>query len=175
MEKQEFKDVWLPLTDWFYRVAYSILESEQDAEDAVQDLYIRLWNQRHSLDTVQSPQAYGTRVIKNICLDRLRSSGKRRTDVSSDSSDVKLSDSASAPSADRRMISREMLARLSEAMSRLPDNQRTVMEMKFFRQMDYDEIVRKTGISAINVRVLVSRARKTVVAAMKEYFTDFNI
>ena len=43
------------------------------------------------------------------------------------------------------------------------------MEIRFFRQLDYDEIVDKTGLSAINVRVLVNRARKTVIAAMKEY------
>ena len=40
MEKQVFKEVWLPLSDSFYRVAYSMLGTEADARDAVQDLYI---------------------------------------------------------------------------------------------------------------------------------------
>ena len=58
---------------------------------------------------------------------------------------------------------------LSRAMESLPLMQKQVMEMKFFRQMSYDEIVGRTGISPVNVRVLVSRARKTVLAAMKEF------
>ena len=72
MEKQYFKDVWLPLSDSFYRMAYSMLGSEADARDAVQDLYIRLWNIRSHLGNVESPMAYGARVIRNICIDRLR-------------------------------------------------------------------------------------------------------
>ena len=72
MEKQVFKEVWLPLSDSFYRVAYTMLGTEADARDAVQDLYIRLWNARHNLDTVSSPLPYGIRVIRNICIDRIR-------------------------------------------------------------------------------------------------------
>jgi len=54
-------------------------------------------------------------------------------------------------------------------MDRLPETQRTVVEMRYFSQMSYSEISGRTGISAINVRVLVSRAKKTLRAAMKEF------
>ena len=54
-------------------------------------------------------------------------------------------------------------------MDDLPAAQRTVMEMRFFRQMSYDEITGRTGISPVNVRVLISRARKSVLKAMKEF------
>ena len=72
MEKQEFKDAWLPLSDGFSRVAYSILGTEQDAREALQDLYIRLWNKRNVIGKVRSRAAYGTMIIRNICIDRLR-------------------------------------------------------------------------------------------------------
>ena len=66
-------------------------------------------------------------------------------------------------------MDREMLVRLSRAMDGLPETQRTVVEMRYFSQMSYSEISGRTGISAINVRVLVSRAKKTLRAAMKEF------
>lgn len=170
MEKQVFKEVWLPLSDSFYRVAYSMLGTEADARDAVQDLYIRLWNARHNLDTVSSPLPYGIRVIRNICIDRirLRSARGESQDVESVKKN-RLQELGIQAGADRVMIDREMLGILGRTMDSLPENQRKVMEMRFFRQLDYDEIVEKTGLSAINVRVLVNRARKTVIAAMKEY------
>ena len=170
MEKQVFKEVWLPLSDSFYRVAYSMLGTEADARDAVQDLYIRLWNARHNLDTVSSPLPYGIRVIRNICIDRirLRSARGESQDVES-VKENRLQELGIQAGADRVMIDREMLGILGRTMDSLPENQRKVMEMRFFRQLDYDEIVEKTGLSAIYVRVLVNRARKTVIAAMKEY------
>lgn len=170
MEKQVFKEVWLPLSDSFYRVAYSMLGTEADARDAVQDLYIRLWNARHNLDTVSSPLPYGIRVIRNICIDRirLRSARGESQDVES-VKENRLQELGIQAGADRVMIDREMLGILGRTMDSLPENQRKVMEMRFFRQLDYDEIVEKTGLSAINVRVLVNRARKTVIASMKEY------
>lgn len=170
MEKQVFKEVWLPLSDSFYRVAYTMLGTEADARDAVQDLYIRLWNARHNLDTVSSPLPYGIRVIRNICIDRirLRSARGESQDVES-VKENRLQELGIQAGADRVMIDREMLGILGRTMDSLPENQRKVMEMRFFRQLDYDEIVEKTGLSAINVRVLVNRARKTVIAAMKEY------
>ena len=107
MEKQEFKDAWLPLSDGFYRTAYSILGTEQDAREALQD--------------------------------------------------------------DSIMIEREMLGILQKTVGTLPVLQKTVFEMKFYRQMSYDEIVRHTGLSYVNVRVLVSRARKAVESALKGF------
>lgn len=170
MEKQVFKEVWLPLSDSFYRVAYSMLGTEADARDAVQDLYIRLWNARHNLDTVSSPLPYGIRVIRNICIDRIRLRNARGESQDVESvKENRLQELGIQAGADRVMIDREMLGILGRTMDSLPENQRKVMEMRFFRQLDYDEIVEKTGLSAINVRVLVNRARKTVIAAMKEY------
>lgn len=72
MEREEFKSVWLPLADSFYRAAFSILGEEADAKDAVQDLFVRLWNSRERLDRIVQPLGYGLAALRNICIDRLR-------------------------------------------------------------------------------------------------------
>ena len=168
MEKQEFKDIWLPLSDGFYRVTCSILGTEQDARDALQDLYIRLWNMRDTIGKVQSPAAYGARMIRNICMDRFRTgnSGLRAETIDEIS---QSGDMEPEPASDEIMIEKEMLCVLKKAVAALPVLQKTVFEMKFFRQMGYDEIVRHTGLSYVNVRVLASRARKAVESALKGF------
>ena len=62
----------MPLSERFYRAAYYMLESQQDAEDAVQELYLKLWRSRDSLSGLRNPVAYGLSLLKNICLDRIR-------------------------------------------------------------------------------------------------------
>lgn len=167
MDKQEFKDIWLPLSDGFFRVAYSILRSEQDSRDMLQDLYIRLWNMRDSLEHVRFPSAYGTRILRNMCIDRIRDAGRDKE--GGPVLESAFMDGQSAPPADRMVMNREMIRCLSRAVAALPAMQKTVVEMRFFRQMPYSEIVRQTGMSAISARVLVSRARKSLQSAMKEF------
>ena len=70
----DFKDIWLPYSVRFYRVAYHLLESQQDAEDAVQTLYLKLWDSRDRMSEIKNPLAYGIFILKNICIDRIRRS-----------------------------------------------------------------------------------------------------
>ncbi len=167
MEREEFKRIWLPLDGSLYRVAFSILGSEADAKDAVQDLYLKLWNRRESLSEVDRPLGYGIRLIRNICIDRLRARNARGT--GEDISSVGETDMTDSVSADSKVVDREMLSALHDVMARLPDNQRKVVEMRFFRQLGYDEISERTGLSAVNVRVLVNRARNTIVSSLKRF------
>ena len=56
MTRQAFQDIWIPLQGRFYRIAFYILENEADARDAVQDLYLKLWNLRDHLELIRNPQ-----------------------------------------------------------------------------------------------------------------------
>lgn len=164
MEKDEFKKVWLPLSDSFYRAAFHMLKSESDAQDAVQDLFIRLWNSRSGLDKVNSPSAYGMAMLRNICIDRLRKSqaDMEKGMVPADTA----ADVASDETAEKAMVSREKIQALEAGIARLPQTQREVFIMKFYRQMSYDEISAETGLSYINVRVMINRARNFLKKAM---------
>ena len=72
MTEARFHTVWIPLQERFYRVAFYILEDRADALDAVQDLYVKLWKIRDSLDLVRNPGAYGALLMRNLCIDRIR-------------------------------------------------------------------------------------------------------
>lgn len=164
MEKEEFKEVWLPLSDSLYRAAFHMLKSESDAKDAVQDLFIRLWNSRSALDKVKSPSAYGMAILRNICIDRLRKSQAEQAKgmVPGDTA----AEIASDENAEKAIVSRERLHALETGISRLPQAQKEVFIMKFYRQMSYDEISAATGLSYINVRVMINRARSFLKKTM---------
>ena len=118
MSSEEFNSVWLPLSERFYRVAYYILESEAEAQDAVQDLFVKLWRKRDFLGAVNNPLALGLTMIKNLCLDRVRSASRSRTVHP----DPELMASVTAPdeTLDEGLINRENLERIRDCMARLP-------------------------------------------------------
>ena len=140
----------------FYRVAFHILESREEAEDAVQELYLKLYESKHRLNAVSNPLAYGISVLKNICIDRIR----RRTVRKSDPVDERIP-LEEAPS-DSRTVSKDLLGSLMIEMDKLPEMQARVLKMKTLEGLDYKEIAEKTGLSQVHVRVLVSTARKTL-------------
>lgn len=149
MTERAFHSIWLPLQGYFYRIAFYIMENEADAKDAVQDLYVKLWNLRDHLDLVQSPKAYGGLLLKNLCIDRIRRSRPKAEP-----------DEALAAPVDETLELREMLREVASAMSRLPESQQKLLRMRVLAGLSYEEIARKTGLSELNIRVQVSLARK---------------
>jgi len=151
MTEQAFHTVWLPLQDRFYRMAFYMLESEADAKDAVQELYLKLWNLRDHLEMVQNPSAYGTLLIKNLCIDRIRRA--RPTEEPDEAIALE------APP-DEALENRERLKEVKKFIDGLPPTQRKMLQLRFFQGLSYEEIAQKTGLSTLNIRVQVSLARK---------------
>lgn len=151
MTERAFHTVWLPLQGQFYRVAFYLLENEADAKDAVQELYLKLWTLRDHLEIVREPAAYGSLLLKNLCIDRIRRR-KPREELREDLSDD--------PPPDRQLEDREALKAVIRSMDALPPKQRKLLTMKVLQGLSYQEISQKTGLSPLNVRVQVSLARK---------------
>lgn len=144
-----------------YRIVYYILESQTDAEDAVQDLFVKLWNSRNSLDSVLNFKAYCTTLIKNQCIDLLRKN--TRTALSDLPADIHTSTDI-----DDRIDAREELSRVMAAIDSLPSRQRDVVRMRIIEDMPYDEISKRTGMSNLTLRVLLSNARKSLRESLYE-------
>ena len=155
MTPEVLTETYKSLSDGLYRVAYYILESRTDAEDAAQDLFIKLWNSRDQLDTVLNFKAYCTTLMKNLCIDRLRR--EQRVQSMEPGPDI----AESRQFADD-YDAREKLERVLAAIERLPARQRDVMKMYVLEEMSYEEIEEKTGMSNLTLRVLLSNARKSL-------------
>ena len=151
MTDARFHTVWVPLQERFYRVAFYLLEDRADALDAVQDLYVKLWKMRDSLDLVRNPAAYGALLLRNLCIDRirrLRPAAPLEDDLPGD------------PPPDEALMAKESLGTLMQALERLPGSQRNLVKLHLLQGLSYDEIAASTGLSPLNIRVQVSLARK---------------
>lgn len=153
MDYQEFCDNWIPLGDGLLAMARGILGSSQDAEDALQDLYIKLWSQRETLDKIYNPAGYASRVLKNLCIDRLRTAHPM---------DEIPEDLLGFESADAQIENAELIKATASVITKLPDTQRRVLEMRALQGLSYDEMSQVTGMSKLTLRVLLSRARAAI-------------
>lgn len=153
---EDFMNIWLPLSERFYRVAWYLLESEQDAEDAVQELYLKLWKLRGSLKDLHNPAAYGISLLKNICIDRVRRREVRRIRYPDDRGCSEISPP------DRQIAAKDILKKVMQEIDKLPEKQAEVMRLMILEDADYRNISERTGLSQVHVRVLVSTARKTL-------------
>ena len=152
----DFCNIWMPYADRFYRAAYYLLESESDAEDAVQELYLKLWSARSSLKDVRNPSAYGLSMLKNFCIDRIRRRSARQTEPLEKAPPVEDGPSQNPIEA------RDTLRFLLNEMEKLPQKQRDVLKMRVIDRLEYEDISKRTGLSQVYVRVLVAAARKTL-------------
>ena len=159
MTEQTFNSAWVPLQDRFYRVAYHILEDREEAEDTVQDLYLKLWEMGDLLDYVKTPAAYGILLTRNLCIDRIRR--RCRTEVPDEGLP------GDGPP-DEDLISRELYEEVLAAIEQLPPGQGSVLRKRIFEGKSNSAIAAESGLSELNVRVQISLARKRISKILKE-------
>lgn len=153
MTAREFTDTYLPLGESLYRVAYRLLGTQADAEDAVQDLYLKLWAGKESLDTVYNPKAYCISVLRNICIDRIRRENGHRVEDRIEEAAGTQNDTYD------RIEQREKLEEVARLSTKLSPNQKTLLRMRIFEDLSYDEMAERTGMSKLTMRVLLSQAK----------------
>jgi RNA polymerase sigma factor, sigma-70 family len=152
MNSREFKAKILPHYTSMYRVAASVMRSDDEAADIVQDAMLRLFEKRNQLENIVDIQSYCINVVRNACLNKLR--GKKQH-LSTD----EVTDIDSAEDVHTELEWRDFYGIVSKAMTRLPVDQRNVFRMSVYGGFSNIEIAELLGITQGNVRVLLSRAR----------------
>lgn len=157
MDAESFKQRFLPFHPRLYRIAFALTGNAQDAEDIVQDAYCKLWNKRRDLPSILNAEAFCVTLVKNLCFDLLRSPAHNRSEEWT--ADVSRETVASP---EETLIEQDEVGVIQRLIERLPENQRQVIRLKGIKDCSLEEIGQITGLSAVNVRVLLSRARKMI-------------
>lgn len=156
MSQERYKAEILPIRDKLFHIAHKILQGDEDAEDAVQEVLLKLWHTRDSLGTYDNVAAFATTVTKNHCLDKLKLI--KRTESLDDIHHQR--ESGDNPYLQLERINTEEI--LKKIIELLPPLQQTIIRMKDMEEYEVEEIAEITGTKPDAIRVNLSRARKKV-------------
>ncbi len=160
MNEQEFNHRVMVYSGKFYGYSFKILGDKEEARDVVQELYLKLWSMRSTLSNINSIEAYSTTIIRNLCVDRLKKIKGISLQVDSYLNYDK-NDDTDADKVHEETV-QEKIEMVRKAMKQLPDIQQKVFIMRDFEEKEFEEISEELSLSAENVRVILSRARKRI-------------
>ena len=155
MNQEEFLATIIPVKDKIYRLAKRILVSNDEAEDAVQEVFLKLWKGKERIKDYRNPEAFAMTMTKNYCLDRLKS--KQASNLKIVHSNYQNSDNLQG-----QIEANDGVALVFKIMETLPEQQRIILQMRDVEQFEFKEIAEMLESNETAIRVSLSRARKTV-------------
>ena len=164
MDNKAYNDILVTQRDRLFSAALYMLRDAEDAEDVIQEAFLRLWRFTGRVDPAKVP-AWLSRVVHNLCIDqaRRRQTLRRhlgRQDVAaleylSDQCDGEAGPvSAGQPSPEQE--------ELLEAMATLPEETRSIMIMHYFQGLKLTEIAEMLGLNPNSLKVRIHRARRSL-------------
>jgi len=155
VNQKEFLETILPCKDKLFRLAKRLLVSKDEAEDAVQEVFLKLWKGREKIQNYKSPEAFAITMTKNYCLDRLKS--RQASNLKIVHSNYKNSENI-----ERNLEASEGVELVTRIMKTLPEKQKIIMQLRDIEQFEFAEISQMLEINETAIRVALSRARKVV-------------
>jgi RNA polymerase sigma-70 factor (ECF subfamily) len=147
-----------------YRVAYSVLRNSADAEDAVQEAFLRVLRHRETLHEVRDQRVWLIRIVWNVVLDR-----KRRAKTRPETDDVaELARvlPAAGLSAEERAAAAQHHAHVLGCVEQLPAKERQVLLLSAFEELTSVEIASVLGVTESSVRSRLFRARNLMAGLL---------
>ena len=138
-----------------FRITKRILVSQEEAEDATQEVIVKLWQMDKSKrNGFKSLEAYSVTMAKNYCLDRLKSKQAQNLSL-----DERYSGSVS-DSLTKKIEQRDDLNWVGKLIDELPEKERMIIQLREIEQYDFDEIASILNLPEGTIRVYLSRIRK---------------
>ncbi|MBT8400079.1 MAG: sigma-70 family RNA polymerase sigma factor [Rhodothermia bacterium] len=157
MKVREFERLVGESSDRLFGYAVHFLANREEAQDVVQDVYMRLWDNR-SLVQADGAMGWLISVTRNLCLDRLRRR-KVRSIVTVDSD--RVGDHATSQSSPEDDASASVFeALLIDAMENLPEQQKSIVILREMIGMSYQEISDALDLPLTTVKVYLHRGRR---------------
>ena len=175
--KTEFEEVALPFMDALFNLALNLTRNRKDAEDLVQEAYLRAYRFFDSYQPSTHIKAWLFRILRNTFINRYRAAKIRPEEVDFDKVELvyeRLVDDAFLQS--RQPVSPEQAvmdgvldAEVQQAMDALPEEYRTVVVLALAEEMSYKEIAGALSIPLGTVMSRLHRGRKLLQKSLLEY------
>jgi len=151
-DQAAYKELFLLLHGRLKQFAYSILKSQEEAEELVSDLFVKVWEKRDQLTTIDSPLLYFYATAKNLAFNRLNKQ-KRQQNLRPEEWLVQLNSIYFDP--EQLMMTEEMMRQIRQAVNNLPPRCRLIFKL-----------VKEDGLKYKEVAELLQLSIKTIEAQM---------
>jgi len=156
LSESEFLLIISPFKDKMFRIARRILVSVEEAEDATQEVVLKLWSNRHKLSDYKNPEAYAVTMIKNWCYDKLKSKHTQNIKI------VHNNYEDHSQSLQKSIEVNDSLRWVGFHMDSLPATQKLVLQLRDIEYFEFSEIASMLDMNETAIRVALSRARKII-------------
>lgn len=156
MTQTEFLNIVMPFKDKVFRLAKRLLVSTEEAEDATQEILLKLWNNKENIGKYKNVEAFSMTMTKNFCLDKLKSKQAQNLKI------VHSNYQDNNTSLQKQVELNDSVNWVSKIIEELPEQQKLVIQLRDIEEYEYDEIAKVLDMNPTAVRVTLSRARKTI-------------
>ncbi len=156
MKQNEFLKLVMPFKDKVFRVAKRMLVSREEAEDATQELLLKLWKNKKNISNYKNLEAFAMTITKNYCLDRLKS--KQAGNLKLVHSNYREKETL----LENKIEAKDSVSKVHEIIDNLPEQQKLIVQLRDIEQYEFHEIEEMLNIKQTAIRVSLSRARKTI-------------
>jgi len=156
MNQNTFINLINPVKDKMYRLALRLLISKESAEDATQEVFLKLWNGNEKIKNYANLEAFAMTVTRNYCLDQLKSkqnSNLKMVHNNYESHERSIHD---------QLETTDELAQVAQIIESLPEQQKIIFQLRDIEQYEFEEIAEITRMNETAIRVALSRARKKI-------------
>ena len=156
MKEAAFLNIINPVKDKMYRLALRLLSSKEAAQDATQEVILKLWTRKEKIKDYANVEAFAMTSTKNYCLDELkakRNNNLRIVHQNYENHDISLQ---------REVELSDEMSWLTKIVEELPSQQKLIFQLRDIEQYDYEEIEKIMGMNPTAIRVSLSRARKAI-------------
>lgn len=166
-EGQVFADLYREFYPRVLSVCRHILGSPEDAEDASSEVFARLPRAMKTYNRALPFSRWLASVASHYCIDLLRRRGAEQRVLAPRSAGPE--DRASGVKSPlEELLAQEQQDAVRAAIARLPERYRAPVELRYYRELGYDEIAQELGLSRANAKTLVFRARKEIQTTLEK-------
>ena len=156
MTQTDFVKLVMPFKDKVFRLAKRLLVSNEEAEDATQEILMKLWTNKKQIEAYKNVEAFSMTMTKNFCLDRLKSKQAQNLKI------VHSNYQDNNTSLQKQLELNDSVDWVSKIIEQLPEQQKIILQLRDIEQYDFEEIAEMLDMNQTAIRVALSRARKTI-------------
>jgi RNA polymerase sigma factor (sigma-70 family) len=165
MTRSDFNELVQQISRRLYGFAFRILRNQEEAEDAVQEVFIKLWKMKEKLIEYNSVVALATTMTKYYCIDQIR---KQKNFVNEEPGTL-IEHQMTSPSPHEQLESTESNEIIYKIIDNLPDIYKRIIILRDINCFSYEEIADKTAQNINTLRVSLSRARRIIRDEFNKY------